>query len=143
MMLRDYILHNFWWKLLSLLLAGLTWLTIETAFRKDEARRESPVIPGASVRIFAAVPITLLAATTNTNRFRVDPSTVPVEITGNSNELFRLQMEEIKAYVDISDAGEQKEFRRPIQTQVPGDLRATPLIHTNVSVERIVVAKQP
>ncbi len=35
MSLRDIILHNFWWKLLSLLLAALTWLTIETAFQRD------------------------------------------------------------------------------------------------------------
>ncbi len=144
MILRDYILNNFWWKLLSLLLAGLTWLTIWTAFRRDEARRDSPIITTrTSIRAFAAVPITVLAEATNTNRYRVNPPTVSVEVGGSSNELFRLQVENIKAFVDLTEAGDQKEFRRPIQTQVPGELKVTGLSSTNARVERIIIVKQP
>ena len=40
----DYIFNNFWWKMLSLLLAALTWLTIQTAFQRDQDLRETPVI---------------------------------------------------------------------------------------------------
>jgi len=137
---RDYILHNFWWKLLSLLLAALTWLTIETAFQKDEARRQSPVVT-TSTRTFAAVPITLMMPTANTNRFTVNPTTVSVEVSGNANELFALQMQDIKAFVDVSDAGDQKQFRRTIQTQLPGDLKVASLSFTNASVDRITSSK--
>jgi YbbR domain-containing protein len=142
MIFRDSILHNFWWKLLSLLLAGLTWLTIEMAFRKDEARRESPVIT-TSTRTFPAIGVTLLSSPTNTNRFKVTPTAVAVEVSGGANDLLRLQQEDVKAFVDITDAGDQKEFRRPIQTQVPPDCKVAALSRTNVSVERIVVAKPP
>ncbi len=64
---RDYILHNFWWKLLSVLLASLTWLTIETAFQKDQNLRETPVVT-SSRRIFPAVPVTLMTSAVNANQ---------------------------------------------------------------------------
>lgn len=140
MALRDYIVYNFWWKLLSLLLAALTWLTIETAFKKDEAQRQSPVVT-TSTRTFAAVPIILLMPTTNTNRFTVNPTTVSVEVSGTASELFSLQLQDIKAFVDVSDAGDQKQFRRPIQAQLPADLKVASLSHTNASVDRITSAK--
>lgn len=139
---REYILNNFWWKLLSLLLAALTWLTIETAFQKDEARRQSPVVTtSASARTFAAVPIILMMPTTNTNHFTVSPTTVAVEVTGMSNELDTLQPQEVRAFVDVSDAGDQKQFRRPIQTQLPGNLKVASLSCTNASVDRITSSK--
>jgi YbbR domain-containing protein len=139
---RDYILNNFWWKLLSLLMAALTWLTIRTAFQKDEARRESPVITtSASTRTFAAVPITLMMPVSATNRFRVTPPTVSVEVSGISNELAALQIPDIKAFVDVTEAGDQKQFRRSIQARVPGDMKVTGLNPTNASVDRITISK--
>lgn len=139
---REYILNNFWWKLLSLLMAALTWLIIETAFKKDEAQRQSPVVT-TSTRTFAMVPITLMMPTTNTNRFTVNPAAVSVEVSGNANELLSLRMQDIKAFVDVSDAGDQKQFRRPIQTQLPGDLKVASLSHTNASVDRITSFTSP
>jgi len=140
MAFRGYILNNFWWKLLSLLMAALTWLTIETAFKKDEARRQSPVIT-SSTRTFAAVPITLLMPATNTNRFVVNPSTVSVEVSGVANELLALQLQDIKAFVDVTDAGDQKQFRRTIQAQVPEGLKVAGLNPTNASIDRITSSK--
>ncbi len=137
---RDYILHNFWWKLLSLLLAALTWLTIETAFQKDEARRQSPMV-NTHMRPFAAVPITLLTPVTNTNRFKVNPTTVSVEVNGEATELYALQVQDIEAFVDVTDAGDQKEFRRPIRVRVPGNLKVGSLNPTNASVDRITSSK--
>ncbi len=140
MAFREYILNNFWWKLLSLLLAALTWLTIETAFQKDEARRQSPVVT-SSTRTFSMVPITLMIPATNSNRFQINPATVSVEVSGKANELLTLQIQDIKAFVDVSDAGDQKQFRRPIQTQLPGDLKVASLSYTNASVDRITSSK--
>jgi YbbR domain-containing protein len=140
MAFREYILHNFWWKLLSLLMAALTWLTIETAFQKDEARRQSPVVT-SSARTFSVVPITLMIPATNSNRFQINPTTVTVEVSGNANELLTLQIQDIKAFVDVSDAADQSKFRRPIYVQLPGDLKVASLNPTNASVDRITSSK--
>ena len=140
MAFRDYIVHNFWWKLLSLLLAGLVWLTIETAFRKQESLEKSPVV-STNRRTFPMVPITLLTAPLNTNRFRTSPETVAVEIGGTTNDLQNLQPKEILAFVDVSDAGDEKQFRKPVQVQLPKDYSVVSITPTNASVERITSPK--
>src|ERR1700722_19656411 len=140
MPLRKYILDNFWWKLLSLLLASLTWLTIETAFQKDQGLRESPVVTSAS-RSFPTIPVTLMTSPLNQYQYRVDPPTVPVEVAGTAADLGKLQEREIRAFVDLTDAHEETKLRRPIQVQVPEGVLATNLVKTFATVERVSGAK--
>ena len=140
MALRDYIVNNFWWKLLSLLLAALTWLTIRTAFERDQSLQDSPVV-SSSKRSFPALPVTLLTSPANLNRYRVDPSTVSVEVNGTETELKKLVEKDIHLYVDISDIGDEKQVRRKIETQAPRDLKVTSLSYTYANVERISGSK--
>jgi YbbR domain-containing protein len=131
----DAILHNFWWKLLSLLLAALTWLTIETAFKNEEKLRETPVVVGPSSRSFPSIPVTVLSSVANAGRFKVMPSTVKVEVRGSQEELESLQMQDIKAFVDVTDAGDEMKFRKTIQLQTPKDVTAL-TVPVMASVER-------
>lgn len=124
MALRGYILHNFWWKLLSLLLAALTWLTIETMFKKEETLRETPVVTGTSSRSFPSVAVTLLSSAANAGRYTVSPHAVTVEVSGKPEDLEKLQVQEIRAYVDITDTDDEMRFRKTIQVQIPGDFKA-------------------
>jgi YbbR domain-containing protein len=133
---RDYILHNFWWKLLSLLLAALTWLTIQTEFEKDQDLRETPVMT-SSARIFPAIPINLLGAPGTLKRYKLDPATVSVEVSGSADELSRLREQDIFVYVDIRNAGDEKQFRRTIQAHVPHDMSVEHLSPFSTRVERI------
>jgi YbbR domain-containing protein len=136
MALRDYIVNHFWWKLLSLLLAALAWLTINTMLQKEESLQTSPVVT-SSTRSFAMVPVTLLTSPFNTNRFRTYPETVSVDIGGTAGDLQKLQPGQIQAFVNVADAGEEKQFRKPIQIQVPKDFAVMSMTPTNASVERI------
>ncbi len=138
MSLRGYILDHFWWKLLSLLLATLAWLTINTAFEKakEVSLQTSPVVT-SSMRNFTMVPITLLTSTFNTNRFRTYPETVSVDVGGTAGDLEKLQPGQIQAFVNLTDAGDEKQFRKPIQIQVPRDFAVMNITPTNASVERI------
>jgi hypothetical protein len=133
---RDYILHNFWWNLLSLLLAALTWLTIETAFKKEETLRETPVVTGTSSRSFPSVAVTLLSSAANTGRFTVTPQAVVVEVTGKQEDLEKIQVQDIKVFVDITDTDDEMKFRKTIQVQMPKDFKAVALPPT-ASVERV------
>lgn len=137
---RDYLLHNFWWKLLSLLLAGLTWLTIQTALQREQSLRQAPVV-GTFSRTFNAVPITLLTASTNNSRFRIDPATTRVDVSGPADVLQKLQEHDIHAYIDLSDVGDEKQLRRNIQAQAPRDLKVDKLDPTYTTVERVSNAK--
>jgi YbbR domain-containing protein len=138
MKFRDLVLYNFWWKLLSLLVAVLMWLTIQTALRRDENLRAAPVVDSVT-RSFSTVPITLLTSTKNLNHYHVSPPTVEVEISGAREDLAKLQEKDVHAFVNISEVGDEKQFRRPIEAQVPGDLKIEHVITNVATVERIVL----
>ncbi|HEX4646631.1 MAG TPA: CdaR family protein [Verrucomicrobiae bacterium] len=133
---RDYILHNFWWKLFSLLLAALTWFTIQTVLERDQTLVQSPIIT-VSTREFPAVPIHLMATTHNTNRFRTIPPEVTVELSGGADMLKGLDVKEITAFVDVSEIGEEKLARRDVHVEPPRNLKIVGIKPPNVSVERI------
>jgi YbbR domain-containing protein len=132
---RDYVLHNFWWKLLSVLLAALMWLTIETAFQKDKFLGETPVVT-TSRRLFPAVPVTLMTSPLNTNEYTVEPQTVMVELSGDAAQLSKVTERQVHAFVDVSEAGEQRRFRLLVQVQAPSSLRVERPFQMMAVVER-------
>jgi YbbR domain-containing protein len=139
MALREYISNNVWWKVLSLLLAALTYLTIQMLLLRDQTLREAPV-EGSYTRSFPAIPVTLLTSTSNLNRFQVDPRSVMVRVSGAREALARLNERQVHAFVDVSDAGDEKQFRRPVQAQVPDEMQVDGLSPSNAIVERITVS---
>jgi YbbR domain-containing protein len=139
MAMRDYVLNNFWWKLLSLLLAALTWLTITTALQREQQLRQTPVVSSFK-RNFLDVPITLLTSPTNTSHFRINPETTSVDISGPADQLQKLQKQDIHAYIDLSDVGDEKVVRRFIKTQVPGELKVDKIEPASTTVDRISTA---
>jgi YbbR domain-containing protein len=141
---RNFILHNFGWKLLSLFLAVLTWLTIETEFqrqaRSNEEKREAPLT--TSVRkTFPTIAITLLTAPANTNHFRIYPETAQIDVGGDTQELGLLNSRDVQAFVDLSDVQDEKQFRKPVQVRLPREFSLVGVDPTNVSVERITVVR--
>lgn len=139
---QDFVVHNFRWKLVSLALAALTWITIDKAFHRDETRvenlKEAPVV-GSFTRKFPEVPVTVLTAATNTNRYRVTPLTIAVELSAhNETELQNLPPEQIQAVVNLTSASDEKELRRRISVKSPStNITITGYSPDMASVERV------
>ena len=136
---RNVILQNFWWKLLSLLVAALAWFLIETEVQKSEQQAKAKEeVETASRRPFSGIPITVLTSPANTNRFRIVPELVSVEVGSKDDKaLDELQARRVQAFVDVTDAEDEKQFRKPIQIQVPEDFVVLTVSPTNASVERV------
>ncbi len=136
---RNIILHNFGWKLLSLAVAALLWVIINIVLQKDEQERVAArEVETESRRPFYGIPITVLAPPSNTNRFSITPDLVSVDVgSKDSKALDDLQSRQVQAFVDVSDAEDEKQFRRPIQIHVPPDFVVVAMAPTNASVERI------
>jgi hypothetical protein len=115
--MRNLILNNFWWKLLSLILGTLVWLVVNGSLEKSEYA-QTPVVT-VSTRSFPTVPITLMTSVNNTNQFRLNPDFVSVEVSGKPEELEKLLTEQITAFVDVTKTPDEKEVRRDIEVQVP------------------------
>ena len=138
MALRTLVIHNFWWKLLSVLLAYLTWITIDASLRKD--RDQTPVIT-SSHREFLDIPVTILTSPYNTNQFRVNPVAVFVDLSGSADALKKLQGSQITAFVDASSVQDEKQIRRQIRVQVPPDFRVEKVEPDHADVERLTPAR--
>jgi YbbR domain-containing protein len=134
---RDLVFNNFWWKLLSVLLAVLTWITIDATLRKDSEL--TPVIT-SSHRPFD-VPVTLLTSPRNTNQFRISPALVSVDVSGNADDLKKLQPEQIQAFVDATAIQDEKEVSKEIQVRTPPDVRVEKVEPAKANLERITLAK--
>lgn len=133
---RNNILNNFWWKLFSLLLAALTWITIQTVLERDQTLVQSPITT-VSTREFTSVLVHLMAATYNTNRFRTIPPDVTVELSGSEDVLKGVEAKEITAFVEVTDIGDEKLTRRDVHVVAPRNLKLVGVRPPNVSVERI------
>jgi hypothetical protein len=133
---RNNILNNFWWKLFSLLLAALTWLTIQTVLERDQTLVQSPITTVSS-REFPLVSLHLMSSTFNTNRFRTIPPDVTVELSGSEDVLKGVDAKEITAFVEVADIGDEKLTRRDVHVVPPKNLKLAGVRPPNVSVERI------
>lgn len=90
--------ENRWQKLFSIGMAVMIWLTVPSTQALRIARDSS-----SELRAFPAVPITVLASASSLGRYRVNPSTVRVELRGDAEVLERLTPSELEAYVNLVD----------------------------------------
>lgn len=90
--------ENRWQKLFSIGMAVMIWLTVPSTQGLRIARDGN-----SEVRVFPAVPITVLANASSLGRFQVNPASVRVELRGDSEVLERLTASELEAYVNLVD----------------------------------------
>jgi hypothetical protein len=140
---RNLILHNFWWKAVSLLLAILVWVMLNSLIQTDVRREEAlKSVETANSRWIEEVPITLLLPPSSTNRFIVTPETVAVNVgADNSKLLGDLQTRQVEAFVDVRDVEDQKQVKKPVQIHVPAELSVLATSTNSVTVERINISR--
>lgn len=108
-MIRDVILRNSGWKILSLGLAIAIWWSIRPSI--DDS--------GASVRTFDEIPIQIVSSTADVRGFRVDPENVSITVQGPSQMMTVLTDREIHAVVDLTLTDTSQNFSRPLRIATP------------------------
>jgi YbbR domain-containing protein len=123
-MSRNIILRNFGWKLLSLALAVVIWLTIKALSAEQ----------GQTEKMFLTVPIQIVSSTADVRTFRVDPTTVNVTLKGRPGAINRLTEREIRVLVDVSSADTPQSFRRHVDVAVPNGITVVRFEPTEVQL---------
>ena len=136
---HDFITHNIGWKILSLVLAGLAWFVINKTI-SDNGPMQAPVITTIPAS-FAEVPVALMGSATNTNHYRIMPENVAIEVSGTEQDVKRLQLRQVHAYVDITDAGDDSSFRKTVMVQIAGDCKVLNVTPPTARIERIPIPK--
>lgn len=109
-MLRDLIVKDFGWKLLSLALAVAIWLTVK-GFSSDSGNQAE--------HIFTDIPAQIVSGTTDARTFRINPEVVQVTVKGLPDAIKALTEREIHVYVDVSNADPTRNFRKRVEVSTP------------------------
>lgn len=134
MNLRRLILHNFWLKLVSIILASLLWLVVQLGLRDNESatRRFAGV---TASREFAQRPVLVLTDMAWRRGFRAEPREVSVTVSGPGLTVEQLQDSDLHPYVELMTPTQMKgEIPFKVRVQMP---RGVTLV--KVSPETVLV----
>ncbi len=121
---RNILLRNFGWKLLSLALAVVIWLTIKALSAEQ----------GQTERMFINLEIKIVSSTADVRTFRIEPLTVNVTVRGRPGAVGRLAEREIRVFADLTTADLTQSFRQHLDVAVPNGITVVRFEPTEVQV---------
>lgn len=137
--MREFILHNFWWKLASFIVATLIWLTIHSTLQTGSPVRPSP-IGTAFQREFKNLTITVMTRASDRTDFVVAPSVVDVTLGGESAVLKKISAKDIQVFVDLTELQAAQDLPKQIlvhlSESVPDSVFVQRVSPQNVRVSR-------
>ena len=135
---RNIILHNFWWKFTSVMLATVVWITFH-----NEVRLEGQTFKGindlvgprtATSARNPALPIAILRAARDNRAFRLEPASVDITVSGDETSIRKNLPSELQVFVDLSRAGDEP-FRARVQVSLPPGTKLERVAPDEVHVE--------
>ncbi|MGC3960311.1 MAG: hypothetical protein QM813_21000 [Verrucomicrobiota bacterium] len=121
---RNLLFRNFGWKLLSLALAIVIWLTIKALSAEQ----------GQTERMFINLEVKIVSGTADVRTFRIEPATVNVTIKGRPGAVGRLVEREIRVFADLTSADLTQSFRQHLDVAVPNGITVVRFEPTEVQV---------
>jgi YbbR domain-containing protein len=133
---KDLIQRNLGWKIVSLILAAVVWLTLQSAAGKrfGFAQSLALIVP---TREFIRHPVNLLTAKDDARRFRLDPSEVDIMVRGERLKLQNLSPKAIQAAVDVTRAPDSADFTAKVEVFGPPDVTIVQVSPAEVHVQRL------
>src|SRR3954468_2588697 len=99
---RDIILHDFWLKSFSVVLAVMIWLAVHANLRTQSSGSQNPFRPPEQDKF--PRPISLKVAANDRQAYTVEPLFVTVKVNADSDALKKLNPDDIKVYLDLTHA---------------------------------------
>jgi len=124
-MLRDAIVKDFGWKLLSVALAIAIWLTVKGISSDSGTEKE---------RTFTDLPVQIVSGTTDVRKFRTNPDRVQVTVKGQPALIKALPAREIHVMVDVTAADPPQTFRQRVAIMVPPHVTITKVEPAEVEI---------
>ncbi|MHC1768380.1 MAG: hypothetical protein AB9869_29585 [Verrucomicrobiia bacterium] len=124
MALRDYVLHNFRWKLIALLLAVLVWSVIKFALYQE--------IMASRNQVLNDHPVMILRAPDDGRMFRIDPPTVDLVIQAPK----QLTGEDVEVYLDLTTLSDLNTALKQVLVRAADPIRVVRAEPAYVLVER-------
>ncbi len=134
MSLRHYILHNFWLKLFSLVLATLVWVVVYTVQTK------STTLPGfeeGKERLtFEQVRVAVIKLPSDTRLYRITPSAVDVTLAGTPATLKALKPGDLEVFINLANMRYETRIHE-VQLHIRAKVDVVSVSPAIVHIERI------
>jgi len=113
--MRDWVTKDFWWKLFSVILAVIIWLTVHKIY---EVPTGGAALAGNTLT-YGNLPVLLVSSVADVSDYRLAQTTVAVTVSGPNEAMGVLQANQIHALVDLSDIQTNRDLKRTVEISVP------------------------
>ena len=146
MTLHELLLHNWRWKLFSVLLASGIWFYVSASIQNEPVIRKNPISGAAD--FLNRFPIKVLTTSLDTNAYKLEPAEAEITVRGDFNVLQDLDWKEIRVFVDLTDLGTNgrahaSEVQRLVQVQTPNDVTLVKAEPAAIIVRRVTSTSAP
>jgi YbbR domain-containing protein len=114
--MRDWLTKDFSWKIFSVALAVIIWLTVHKIYEEPGASAGSG---GGDKVTYDNLPVLLVSATADVSNYRLVQPTVTVTISGSPDAIAVLQANQIRATVDLSGIQTNRDLKWRVDVSVP------------------------
>ena len=124
--MRDWFTKDVGWKIFSVFLALVIWLTVHKIYEEPGAATAR-----ARENTYGNLPVLVVSESADVHDFRVAPATISVTVSGPPSAMSTLQANQIRATVDLT-AG--KSLQRKVEVSTPPDVTLVSVEPSRVSV---------
>jgi len=129
--MSDWFTKDIWWKLFSLILGIVLWLTVYKI-------REEPAVPAAALAgvplTYGGLPVLVVSAASDVRDFRVQPGTVTVKVSGPAEVMAVLQANQIHPVVDLTGVVAGSDRKRRVEVTTPPGVTLVSVVPAEVDV---------
>lgn len=134
MKLRDLILHNFWWKLVSLLVAVIVW---STYYISGGTFQIGALTTDDATSRFEGYRPRLLKRQSDIHRYQFSPEEVTISFSGAREQLDRMTFKDIVVYVDVQDYLVGATNLLAVQVRTPPNVKLVSVKPDKLTVRRV------
>ncbi len=126
MRLRQLITRNLGWKVVSVVLATLVWLSFRSGVPSRIKQGGTVSLPRQEVRI--------LKLADDTRQYRLEPSTVDITLGGNPDVLDRLQIDDLHVFVRAGRGPLPPAKPQPVSVHAPAGITVLAITPPEVTI---------
>lgn len=130
--MRDFLTKDTGWKIFSLGLAIVIWLTVNS-FR-DDPTMTIHSLQNWKTRTFSGLPVGVFSLASDVRAFRVHPEFVEVTVEGRPELVDALTDREIHVRVDLSEIESAVDLRQRVEVSMPPGITLVQVVPSHVDV---------
>ena len=134
--MRDLFIKDWGWKLFSVILAVVIWLTVHNIIEP----KNIAITASGTTLTYGNLPVLIVSTAADVRDYRVVPGVVSVTVSGSPDVIAVLQANQIRAMVDLTDIESAKDLKRRVDISVPSGIT---LISVEPARVGVIIPPQP